>query len=73
MTGGNAWGRVEKRSRGLNVDVCDVCGHQWSVNRCMAPEEEAVLDATLDEAIQALIDENTKLIHDNADLRRSRA
>jgi hypothetical protein len=39
----------------------------------MPPEEEAVLDATLDEAIQALINENGKLIRENADLRRSRA
>ena len=49
---GRAWGRVEKLSRRMSVEVCDVCGHQSSVSRCMPPDEEAVLDASLDEAIQ---------------------
>ena len=68
---GRAWGRVEKLSRRVSVDVCEVCGHHSNGSRCMPPEEEVLLDATLDEAIQALLNENIRLIHENADLRKN--
>ena len=67
---GNAWNRVHKLASRLGTDVCEICGHQTGLNDCMAVDEEAALNASLDEAIQGLVNENTALTNENIDLKR---
>ena len=67
---GNAWNRVHKLASRLGTDACEICGHQTGLNDCMAANEETALNASLDEAIQGLVNENTALTNENIDLKR---
>ncbi len=58
---GNAWNRVHKLASRLGTDACEICGYQTGLNDCMAANEEAALNASLDEAIQGLVNENMDL------------
>ena len=62
---GNAWNRVNKLASRLGTDACEICGHQTGLSNCMAADGEAALNASLDEAIQALVNENTAVTNEN--------
>jgi len=58
-----------ERRLGFNGDPCPVCAHRPGANRCMPPEEEAKLTASLDSAIRGLVDRHSDLIREVEELR----